>query len=93
MNARFSTFWSLFGHDDQCCLYVEHNDGYSFYYPGRTTDMHARALIMVRTLMPQSSQSDQCLVLGPARLHHERRYTYVVPSLCLVYRVLIVCVT
>ncbi|GAA6003707.1 hypothetical protein JCM10207_003557 [Rhodosporidiobolus poonsookiae] len=25
--------WSVFGHDDQCCNYVEHNDGYSLYYP------------------------------------------------------------
>ncbi|KZT56048.1 glycoside hydrolase family 5 protein [Calocera cornea HHB12733] len=41
-------FWSLFGHDDKCCLYVEHNDGYSFYYPGRTQDMHNKALVMVQ---------------------------------------------
>ncbi|TFY71901.1 hypothetical protein EVG20_g1114 [Dentipellis fragilis] len=26
------TFWSLFGHDDGCCQYVEHDDGESFYY-------------------------------------------------------------
>ena len=25
-------FWSLFGHDDACCEYVEHDDGESFYY-------------------------------------------------------------
>ncbi|KZS94212.1 glycoside hydrolase [Sistotremastrum niveocremeum HHB9708] len=25
-------FWSIFGHDDQCCQYVEHDDGFSFYY-------------------------------------------------------------
>ncbi|KAF8588241.1 glycoside hydrolase family 5 protein [Ramaria rubella] len=25
-------FWSLFGHDDECCQYVEHDDGESFYY-------------------------------------------------------------
>ncbi|KAI0310840.1 glycoside hydrolase [Amylostereum chailletii] len=25
-------FWSLFGHDDACCNYVEHTDGESFYY-------------------------------------------------------------
>ncbi|TFY81777.1 hypothetical protein EWM64_g2234 [Hericium alpestre] len=25
-------FWSLFGHDDNCCQYVEHDDGESFYY-------------------------------------------------------------
>lgn len=22
----------MFGHDDQCCQYVEHDDGFSFYY-------------------------------------------------------------
>ncbi|KZO91451.1 glycoside hydrolase family 5 protein [Calocera viscosa TUFC12733] len=37
-------FWSLFGHDDQCCAFVEHDDGYSFYYPGRTDDMFQRAV-------------------------------------------------
>ncbi|THH09858.1 hypothetical protein EW146_g8551 [Bondarzewia mesenterica] len=26
------TFWSSFGHDDECCQYVQHNDGFSFYY-------------------------------------------------------------
>lgn len=25
-------FWSLFGHDDACCEFVEHDDGESFYY-------------------------------------------------------------
>jgi len=25
-------FWSLFGHDDACCQWVEHDDGESFYY-------------------------------------------------------------
>ena len=25
-------FWSLFGHDDACCQFVEHDDGESFYY-------------------------------------------------------------
>ncbi|KZO90277.1 glycoside hydrolase family 5 protein [Calocera viscosa TUFC12733] len=41
-------YWSLFGHDDHCCLYVEHDDGYSFYYPGRTEDMHDRAVVMTQ---------------------------------------------
>jgi len=27
-----SFFWSFFGHDDQCCQYVEHDDGFSFYF-------------------------------------------------------------
>jgi len=30
--AAGDIFWSLFGHDDECCQYVEHDDGESFYY-------------------------------------------------------------
>lgn len=29
-------------------MYVEHNDGYSFYYPGRDEDMNQRAIIMTQ---------------------------------------------
>ena len=25
-------FWSMFGHDDDCCQWVEHDDGESFYF-------------------------------------------------------------
>ncbi|KZV94211.1 glycoside hydrolase [Exidia glandulosa HHB12029] len=27
-----SLFWSLFGHSDDCCSWVEHDDGYSFFF-------------------------------------------------------------
>ncbi|EJD39083.1 glycoside hydrolase [Auricularia subglabra TFB-10046 SS5] len=30
--ATGTLFWSLFGHSDDCCSYVEHDDGLSFYY-------------------------------------------------------------
>ncbi|KLO17386.1 glycoside hydrolase [Schizopora paradoxa] len=30
-------FWSLFGHDDACCEFVEHDDGESFYYLRQNT--------------------------------------------------------
>lgn len=43
-----SIYWSMFGHDSDCCTYVEHNDGFSFYYPGRTPDMQARAKILTK---------------------------------------------
>lgn len=28
-----SLYWSLFGRDDQCCAYVDHDDGYTLHYP------------------------------------------------------------
>ncbi|KAH7101975.1 glycoside hydrolase superfamily [Auriculariales sp. MPI-PUGE-AT-0066] len=27
-----TAIWSLFGHSDDCCTWVEHGDGFSFYY-------------------------------------------------------------
>ncbi|KAM0756090.1 glycoside hydrolase [Meredithblackwellia eburnea MCA 4105] len=30
--------WSLFGHDDQCCAWIKHDDGYSMYYPNGNED-------------------------------------------------------
>lgn len=27
-----SLFWSVFGRSDDCCSFVEHDDGYSFFY-------------------------------------------------------------
>ncbi|ORY91788.1 glycoside hydrolase superfamily [Leucosporidium creatinivorum] len=32
-----SFYWSLFGKDDSCCAYVEHNDGYTLHYPSDGT--------------------------------------------------------
>lgn len=42
-------FWSMFGHTldgtkTQCCNFVEHADGYSLYYPGRSTGMQGQVL-------------------------------------------------
>ncbi|KAK4050721.1 hypothetical protein OIO90_004943 [Microbotryomycetes sp. JL221] len=28
-----SMVWSIFGHDDKCCAFLPHNDGYTIYYP------------------------------------------------------------
>ncbi|GAA6004062.1 uncharacterized protein JCM10292_005861 [Rhodotorula paludigena] len=37
--------WSVFGHDDECCAFVKHQDGYSLYYPnGGTAGENANAL-------------------------------------------------
>ncbi|VDB95985.1 unnamed protein product [Peniophora sp. CBMAI 1063] len=36
-------YWSLFGHDDACCQYVEHDDGFAFYYlRGNDTDLYVQ---------------------------------------------------
>lgn len=32
-----SFYWSLFGKDDNCCAYVQHNDGYTLHYPSDGT--------------------------------------------------------
>ncbi|GAA6034679.1 hypothetical protein JCM8097_001113 [Rhodosporidiobolus ruineniae] len=41
--------WSLFGHDAQCCAFVQHNDGYSLYYPnGNSAADQANALKVVQ---------------------------------------------
>lgn len=33
-----SFYWSLFGKDDACCAYVQHNDGYTLHYPSGGTN-------------------------------------------------------
>ncbi|GAA5869600.1 hypothetical protein JCM3774_005491 [Rhodotorula dairenensis] len=33
-----SMMWSIFGHDDYCCNYVQHNDGYTLGYPNGIAD-------------------------------------------------------
>lgn len=41
--------WGVMGHDDQCCAFVKHNDGYSAYYPnGNTPDLQANLLLVVQ---------------------------------------------
>ncbi|GAA5938373.1 uncharacterized protein JCM15063_000718 [Sporobolomyces koalae] len=45
MKGTGSMMWSLFGHDAQCCNFVEHHDGYSLMYPnGDSTALQAKAL-------------------------------------------------
>lgn len=44
-----SSMWSVFGHDDKCCNYVSHDDGYSLYYPnGGSSSLQANKLAVVR---------------------------------------------
>ncbi|GAA6041852.1 hypothetical protein JCM8097_004507 [Rhodosporidiobolus ruineniae] len=31
--AAGDLYWSLFGRTDECCAYVQHNDGYTLHYP------------------------------------------------------------
>jgi len=41
--------WNVMGHDDQCCNFVQHNDGYSMYYPnGNTAALQANILQIVQ---------------------------------------------
>ncbi|GJN87931.1 hypothetical protein Rhopal_000886-T1 [Rhodotorula paludigena] len=41
--------WSVFGHDDECCAFVKHQDGYSLYYPnGGTAGENANALLVAQ---------------------------------------------
>ncbi|GAA6019404.1 hypothetical protein JCM11491_004817 [Sporobolomyces phaffii] len=45
MDGSGSMMWSLFGHDGQCCNFVEHHDGYSLMYPnGDSSALQAKAL-------------------------------------------------
>lgn len=47
-----SIVWSLFGHDAQCCNYVQHNDGYSLYYPnGMSNSLQSKALLLIQVRM------------------------------------------
>ncbi|GAA6000169.1 uncharacterized protein JCM10292_004017 [Rhodotorula paludigena] len=40
-----SMMWSIFGHDDRCCDWIYHNDGYSLYYPnGNSGDLLSNGL-------------------------------------------------
>ncbi|KAK4051914.1 hypothetical protein OIV83_002619 [Microbotryomycetes sp. JL201] len=57
-----SMMWSVFGHDDQCCNYVVHDDGYSAYYPNGNSDSLQQPLLQLvqhwyrmRGLSPPSS--------------------------------------
>ncbi|CAH7685360.1 glycoside hydrolase superfamily [Phakopsora pachyrhizi] len=58
-------FWSLFGHDDQCCDWVEHSDGYTLHYPGKTNDERGSVARLIehnykmRSLMNPKSSSNK----------------------------------
>ncbi|KAI5480773.1 glycoside hydrolase family 5 protein [Pseudohyphozyma bogoriensis] len=40
--------WNVMGHDDTCCNYVQHNDGYSMYYPfGNNNDALSANILAV----------------------------------------------
>lgn len=44
-----SMIWSVFGHDENCCSYVTHNDGYSLLYPnGNSATLQAQILLLVQ---------------------------------------------
>jgi len=50
-------YWSLFGHDDQCCQYVEHDDGESFYYQ-RNANYTAKGNILINHATQISGKQD-----------------------------------
>lgn len=43
-----SLMWSLFGHDGECCSWVDHNDGYTIQWGSDTHKDEAFALAQVR---------------------------------------------
>ncbi|KAM0788312.1 hypothetical protein ACM66B_001455 [Microbotryomycetes sp. NB124-2] len=42
-----SMMWSVFGHDDECCNYILHEDGYSAYYPNGNADSLQQPLLQL----------------------------------------------
>ena len=41
--------WNVMSHDDQCCKYITHDDGYSIYYPnGNASILQKRLLRLVQ---------------------------------------------
>ncbi|GAA6037508.1 hypothetical protein JCM8097_008224 [Rhodosporidiobolus ruineniae] len=46
-NQLGDQIWSLFGHDPQCCAFVQHNDGYSIYYPNGNSATDQAAILQV----------------------------------------------
>ncbi|ORY89070.1 glycoside hydrolase superfamily [Leucosporidium creatinivorum] len=39
--------WSIQGHDDECCAFLPHNDGYSIYYPNGNSAVDMAAILQV----------------------------------------------
>jgi len=54
-------FWSLFGHDDQCCQYVEHDDGFSFYYKRNATYIKQGDILINHAEEISSAQAPEIL--------------------------------
>ncbi|GAA5910192.1 hypothetical protein JCM8208_006754 [Rhodotorula glutinis] len=49
MDGSGSMMWSIFGHDDRCCDWIYHNDGYSLYYPnGMSSSMNKAAIKLMK---------------------------------------------
>ncbi|GAA6027900.1 hypothetical protein JCM8097_001772 [Rhodosporidiobolus ruineniae] len=49
MPGSGSMMWSLFGHDDACCNWITHNDGYTLNYPnGVSSTLQASALKLMK---------------------------------------------
>ncbi|TNY24545.1 glycoside hydrolase superfamily [Rhodotorula diobovata] len=49
MDGSGSMMWSIFGHDDRCCDWIYHNDGYSLYYPnGLNSAMNKAAIKLMK---------------------------------------------
>jgi mannan endo-1,4-beta-mannosidase len=44
INLTRSSIWSIQGHDDTCCNFVKHEDGYSLYYPNGNLNKTTGAL-------------------------------------------------
>ncbi|GAA5898520.1 uncharacterized protein JCM6883_003341 [Sporobolomyces salmoneus] len=62
MEGSGSMMWSLFGHDAQCCNFVEHHDGYTLGYPNAdSSELQSAALKLaqhwyrIRGLTPPSA--------------------------------------
>ncbi|GAA5840838.1 hypothetical protein JCM9279_001235 [Rhodotorula babjevae] len=49
MDGSGSMMWSIFGHDDRCCDWIYHNDGYSLYYPnGMSSSLNKAAIKLMK---------------------------------------------
>ncbi|GAA6005823.1 uncharacterized protein JCM10292_004650 [Rhodotorula paludigena] len=46
-NYLGSMAWSVFGHDAQCCNFVQHNDGYSLYYPNGNSNADQQNILLL----------------------------------------------
>ncbi|GAA5975665.1 hypothetical protein JCM10908_005235 [Rhodotorula pacifica] len=59
--------WSVFGHDPQCCNFVQHNDGYSLYYPnGNSAADENNVLLLVQHWYRQTNRPIPSQLVGVA---------------------------